>query len=101
MTNSRLVYTCDAASSARREARREARWAAANARMVRAEQELERKLARELPSVTALVREEGEWFNVKVYDTMGKWRGQGFSAESVARMLLDPETDVEYWPTPE
>lgn len=97
MTVSQLVYTSSVQASARRAAAAERRAVAEARRVAAAERELERKL----PGMTAQVREEGEWFNVKVYDNDGKWRGQGFSAESVARMLLDPETDVEYWPAAE
>jgi hypothetical protein len=78
-----LVYTSSVEMTARREAAAARREAAREREFVR---------------VLALVRAEGEWFNVKVDDEMGRHRGQGYSAESVARMLVDPETSLEYWP---
>jgi hypothetical protein len=83
---STLVYTSSVEATARREAAAARRAAAA-----------ERAVAR----VTAEVREEGEWFNAKVFDDQGKWRVQGWSAEMVARALVDPERDIEYWPVPD
>jgi len=82
---STLVYTSSAANTARREA------AAA-----RREAQREARFAGTLASV----RTEGEWFNAKVNNVDGKWRAQGLPAASIARMLLDPETDIEYWPMP-
>lgn len=73
---STLSYTSSREATARREAAQAARFA----------------------RVLVGVRTEGEWFGIKVYDEDGKWRGSGYSAESVARMVCDPDTDVEYWP---
>ena len=94
---STLVYTSDARHDAIRAARAERVERAQLARVARAE----REFARRFPRVLAMVREEGEWFNVKVCSTTADYRGQGWSADSVARLILDPESSVEYWPTPE
>lgn len=83
---STLVYTSSREASARREAAAARREAAAQRAMAR---------------VTAEVREEAEWFNCKIINEEGKWRVQGWSAAMVARAILDPETEIEYWPTPD
>ena len=98
---STLVYTSTAALSARREAARVAAEARREAAYVARQAAARRELMRRLPGVVAMVREEGEWFNVKISDSYAKYRGQGWSAESVARALLDPDTDIEYWPAGE
>ena len=76
MSVATLVYTSSREASARREAAQAARFA----------------------RVLVNVRKDGEWFGVKVYDDMGKHRQYGISAESVARLICEPGTDVEYWP---
>ena len=81
-----LRYTSSVEATARRAAAAERRIAAAERAVVR---------------VTAHVREEGEWFNCKIIDDMGKWRVQGWNAEMVARAIVDPDTDIEYWPMPD
>lgn len=94
MTASILRYTSTRELSARREAAEARREAQRVARADAAHREMKRRL----PAVTATVREEGEWFNVKVRSTTADYRGQGWSAESVAWLILDPESSVEYWP---
>jgi hypothetical protein len=74
--SSTMVYTSSRELTARREAAAEARFA----------------------RVLANVRTEGEWFNAKVNGPDAKWRARDISAEAVARMVVDPETDIEYWP---
>ena len=95
--SSTLVYTSTRELSARREAAAARREAQRVARVEAARREMERRL----PGVEAMVREEGEWFNVKVRSTTADYRGQGYSAASVAWLILDPESSVEYWPVSE
>jgi hypothetical protein len=97
MSVATLRYTSTVELSAAREAAAARREAQRVARVEAARRELERRL----PGVEAMVREEGDCFGVKVRSTTADWRASGWSAEMVARLILDPETDVEYWPIPE
>jgi hypothetical protein len=89
-----LVYTSTVELSAAREAAHIRREEAARARAAR---EYAKAMER-FPEVLAMVREEGDCFGVKVNSTEAKWRAVGWTAEMVARLICDPETDVEYWP---